>query len=71
MDCAEGTFGQIMDYCVDKEKLDAVMLKTRIVYISHIHGDHNLGLIRFLKERDDCLLTVSEQLRTKVFVIVP
>ena len=53
MDCAEGTYGQIMDYCGgDIEKVDAILRKTRVIHISHFHGDHLLGLPRFLKERD-------------------
>ena len=55
MDCAEGTYGQIVDYCGDWEKVDAVVLKTRFVYITHLHGDHTLGLPRFIHERDKIL----------------
>ena len=55
MDCSEGTYGQIVDYCVEKEKVDAVLLKTKIVYITHLHIDHCTGLPRFLHERDICI----------------
>ena len=48
MDCAEGTYGQIVDYCDGKDKVDAILRKTRVIYITHIHSDHNLGLLRFL-----------------------
>lgn len=55
MDCAEGTYGQIVDYCIDQTKVDEVMLKTKVIYITHLHADHNLGLPRFLEERDKLL----------------
>ena len=52
MDCAEGTYGQILDHFGAQDKVDRVMLKTRVVFITHIHGDHQLGILKFLYERD-------------------
>ena len=52
MDVSDGTYGQLVDYCGNQEKVDTVVNKTRVVYITHLHGDHNLGLPRFLEERD-------------------
>ena len=40
MDCAEGSYGQILDHFGTKSKTDQVLLKTRAVFITHIHGDH-------------------------------
>ena len=40
MDCAEGSYGQMFDHFGTKDKVDKVMLKTRAVFITHIHGDH-------------------------------
>ena len=71
MDCAEGTYGQIVDYCGDWEKVDAVVLKTRFVYITHLHGDHTLGLPRFIHERDKILSKLDEDERTKLYVLAP
>ena len=48
MDCAEGTYSQLVDYCVDQEKVDAILLKTRVIYITHYHSDHCTGLMRYL-----------------------
>lgn len=41
VDCAEGTQMQMARYKVKKSKLDAI-------FISHLHGDHHLGLVGLL-----------------------
>lgn len=71
MDCAEGTYGQLVDYFGDGKKLEQVMLKTKVVFITHLHGDHNLGLSRFLQERDILLANLSEEERSSIFVLAP
>jgi ribonuclease BN (tRNA processing enzyme) len=38
MDCAEGSYGQILDHFGDKTP--DVLLKTKVIFITHIHGDH-------------------------------
>ena len=48
VDCAEGTYGQLFDHFGTKEKVDKVLLKTRVIYITHIHGDHILGLLKIM-----------------------
>jgi ribonuclease BN (tRNA processing enzyme) len=40
MDCAEGSYGQIFDHFETQERTNDVLLKTNIVFITHIHGDH-------------------------------
>jgi hypothetical protein len=40
MDCAEGSYGQIFDHFQTQERTNDVLLKTNIVFITHIHGDH-------------------------------
>jgi len=40
MDCAEGSYGQLFDHFVTPERTNDVLLKTNIVFITHIHGDH-------------------------------
>ena len=73
MDCAEGTYGQIIDYCGgDQAKIDAIMRKTRVVHISHFHGDHVLGVSRFLLERDRVMGKIEEKRdREELFLLVP
>lgn len=71
MDCAEGTYGQLVDYCQNKKQVDAVMQKTRAVYITHSHGDHCLGVLRFLNERDKVMAEANERDHSSIFVLVP
>lgn len=40
MDCAEGSYGQLYDHFNDKARVDDALLKTKVVFITHIHGDH-------------------------------
>ncbi|CAH3015232.1 unnamed protein product [Porites evermanni] len=50
LDCGEGTYGQLFRHygkCVDR-----VLSQVKCVFISHIHADHHLGLIRILQKRD-------------------
>ena len=55
MDCAEGSYGQLLDHFGKKERVDKIVMKTRVVFITHIHGDHQLGILKFLYERDQLL----------------
>jgi hypothetical protein len=55
IDCAEGTYGQIWDHFACKEKVDDVLSKTKVIFITHFHADHCLGLFTLLKERDELL----------------
>ncbi|KAJ7372606.1 Zinc phosphodiesterase ELAC protein 2 [Desmophyllum pertusum] len=50
LDCGEGTYGQL--YRHYGKYVDRVLLQLKCVFISHIHADHHLGLIRILRKRD-------------------
>jgi ribonuclease Z len=52
MDCGESCYGQLFDHFGSKEAVSKVIEKTRVVFISHKHGDHLYGLYKFLTERD-------------------
>ena len=52
MDCAEGSYGQLMDHFGEKDFVDELLIKTKVVFITHIHGDHQLGILKILEERD-------------------
>jgi ribonuclease Z len=52
MDCAEGTYGQLFDHLGTKEKVDEALLKTRVIFISHFHADHHLGLLKIINARE-------------------
>jgi ribonuclease Z len=52
MDCAEGSYGQLYDHLGSAERVDDAILKTKVVFITHLHGDHQLGILKILQERD-------------------
>jgi ribonuclease Z len=52
MDCAEGSYGQLLDHFMSIEKVNEAIWKLRVVFITHIHGDHQLGIIKIMAERD-------------------
>ena len=49
-DCGEGTFGQIVRF-FGRDGADEILKNTRLIYISHLHADHHLGLINILNRR--------------------
>lgn len=51
--------------------MDLVLLKTRVIFITHIHGDHQLGILKMMQERDLILYHMVEEQRTELFVVVP
>jgi len=64
MDCAEGSYGQIYDHFNGQMNIiNTLILKTVAVFITHIHGDHQLGVLKFLCERDKLL---KERYSTKL-----
>lgn len=58
MDTADGCYGQIQDHFGSQTIVDEVVLQTKVVFITHIHGDHQLGILKLLHERDK-LITAS------------
>lgn len=69
MDCAEGSYMQICDHFGDKKKVDEVLLKTKVAFITHIHGDHQLGILKIMYERD--LLHKEFDASNKLYVVTP
>jgi len=44
LDCGEGSFGQFYDLYSDCIGFIELLRNTRIIYISHVHADHMLGI---------------------------
>jgi ribonuclease BN (tRNA processing enzyme) len=71
MDSAEGSYGQLLDHFGgDKEKVSDILLKTRCVFITHIHGDHQLGVLKIMYERD-LLHSHNKNPNNKLYVVTP
>jgi ribonuclease Z len=69
MDCAEGSYGQIYDHFQTKDKISEALRKLRVVFITHIHGDHQLGIIKIMSEREK--LFTAPDLNDKLYVVIP
>ena len=54
LDCGEGTYGQICRF-YGPERAREVLCRLEIVYISHLHADHHIGLIGLLLGREKAL----------------
>ncbi|CAI2384764.1 unnamed protein product [Moneuplotes crassus] len=51
LDCSEATYGQLYDHFQDKHILDQLLVNLRVVWITHMHGDHCMGLSKIFYER--------------------
>lgn len=60
LDCGEGTFAQLIE-SVGCKHIDRYLQDLRVIYITHIHPDHNLGLFKVLAERK----ALEERLKAK------
>eukprot|EP01133_Synstelium_polycarpum_P016874 gene16874-20064_t len=49
LDCGEGTYGQIVRFY--GEASDKIILDIKMIWISHIHADHHLGIPRIIEKR--------------------
>ncbi|CAO1630880.1 unnamed protein product [Sympodiomycopsis kandeliae] len=51
LDAGEGTLGQLAQQCVSQEKLKDLLRRLRVLFVSHIHGDHCAGVNTLLRAR--------------------
>lgn len=50
LDCGEGTFNQLVRF-YGLEHARNVLTRLSCIFVSHLHADHHLGLVKVLKER--------------------
>lgn len=50
LDCGEGSYGQMLR-CFGPETSATLLRQLRIIYVSHLHADHHLGLVQILNAR--------------------
>jgi len=68
-DCGEGTVGQ-MKRVFGSDEYDNRLFDIQVLYISHLHADHHLGSIAFLKAQQ-LLLRASGDGNRPTFVVGP
>lgn len=54
LDCGEGSYYQLFNH-YGYESIDEVVMRIRTIFITHIHSDHNLGILDLIKERNKLL----------------
>ncbi|EDR41096.1 beta-lactamase family protein [Dictyostelium discoideum AX4] len=64
LDCGESTLIQMERY-FGRVDLQKILIDTKMIWISHLHADHHLGLISIVKARDEALSKLSEEERSK------
>ena len=72
LDCGEGTLAQLYRHFGAAEG-DRVLARLGVIFISHIHGDHNLGVISLLNKRAHLLRSSSpsSELMAPTWVVGP
>ena len=71
MDCAEGTYSQLVSHLGSQERVDRTLIRLRCLYITHLHGDHQYGMFKMIYARDQALKNLKESERTKFYIVVP
>ena len=54
LDCGEGTLTQLYA-CFGSHQAESILCNLSAVFISHIHTDHHIGLLRILQRRNELL----------------
>lgn len=69
MDCGEGTWGQMVRH-FGAAKAKRVLCDLKVIFISHMHADHHLGLITLLHERTAAMQEQPEYCHGPQLVLV-
>jgi len=72
LDCGEGSYQQLHNYYGEK-KTNEILNKTKIIFLSHKHGDHMLGILKVIFEIDKVKLeknNISFE-EDKVYIVAP
>ena len=62
LDCGEGTLAQLTDNLGSSEAINNYLRNLRIIFITHIHTDHNIGMFSVIQERIDLANHTGEEL---------
>lgn len=70
MDCGEGTYQQILTHYGEKNA-NKIIGNLKVIFITHKHGDHMLGLPKILQAVDDNYKSNINDSDLKIFIVVP
>ena len=51
MDCGGGTYEQFR-YHYSPDVYDRRLMELKIIFITHLHADHNLGILEMIQQRN-------------------
>ncbi|XP_075155770.1 ribonuclease Z [Haematobia irritans] len=70
LDCGEGTLGQIQRmFGINKAK--EILRNLKVIYVSHLHADHHIGLIGLLTERLKLASEETTEKLQKILLMAP
>lgn len=49
LDCGEGTYLQLLNHF--GPAVEKVLLSLKVIFITHVHSDHHLGILNLISER--------------------
>uniref|UniRef100_A0AC34QLW2 Ribonuclease Z n=1 Tax=Panagrolaimus sp. JU765 TaxID=591449 RepID=A0AC34QLW2_9BILA len=68
IDCGEGTFGQMKS--LFGEKINDVLRRLNVIFLTHTHQDHTNGLVTLLQERNKACMVADDKENPKKLVVV-
>ncbi|KAI3629969.1 hypothetical protein MIR68_011404 [Amoeboaphelidium protococcarum] len=74
LDCGEGTYGQLLRLMGADSLADFLTRKLRMLFISHMHADHQMGIIRLLQEYNalrSLMLYKEQQVHHPLHIVGP
>ena len=72
LDCGEGTYFQLLNqYGFDRLQKE-ILVKLRIIFISHIHVDHHAGIFQIIYQRNKALASLGiNPKEMPLFLVIP
>ncbi|RXG59150.1 Zinc phosphodiesterase ELAC protein 2 [Armadillidium vulgare] len=70
LDCGEGTLNQMVRF-FGKDETMSVLRKLKLIFISHRHQDHHVGLIALLDERKKALMEAGKKEFPNLYILAP
>jgi ribonuclease Z len=70
MDCGAGTYEQFM-YHYTPEELPKKLLNLKVIFMTHLHADHTLGILDIIHQRNQIMKTQFPDRDDKVFLVLP